>query len=98
MGPLNTGPAVQGQSYFSARTSLCHKRFSLRTSAAVFGSDGLPSSLKIESFDQARVRLTFIGARKHTYSTIGVLTSGDAPVRNPYAGSGADPGKGLPGR
>ncbi len=67
-------------------------------SAAVFGSDGLPSSLKIESFDQARVRLTFIGARKHTYSTIGVLTSGDAPVRNPYAGSGADPGKGLPGR
>lgn len=49
--------------------------------AAVFSDDKLPSSLKIDSFDRIRAQLTLIGVRKYTYSTLGVITSGNAPVR-----------------
>ncbi|MBN2242574.1 MAG: hypothetical protein JW793_07780 [Acidobacteria bacterium] len=51
--------------------------------AAAFGSDALPSSLETGSFDRSGVQLTFIGRRKYVYSTLGVLTSVNAPIANP---------------
>jgi hypothetical protein len=48
--------------------------------ATALSNDALPSSLKISSFGLQRiVQFTFVGAAKHTYSTIGVITSDSAP-------------------
>ena len=46
-----------------------------------FSSDGLPSSLDISSFGLQRiVQFTFVGAAKHAFSTIGVITSNSASI------------------
>ncbi len=51
--------------------------------ATALSNDGLPSSLEIPSFDQHRiVQFTFIGARQSVYSTLGIITSGEAPISN----------------
>lgn len=44
-----------------------------------FDGDGLPASLEAASFGQRHVHLTFIGVRKHVYSTLGVVTSSSTP-------------------
>lgn len=46
---------------------------------AAFDGDGLPASLDAASFEQRHVHLTFIGVRKHVYSTLGVVTSSRTP-------------------
>jgi hypothetical protein len=46
---------------------------------AAFAGDGLPPSLDKEAFEQRLVHLTFIGVRKHVYSTLGVVTSSNTP-------------------
>lgn len=48
--------------------------------ATALSNDELPSSLKIPSFGLQRiVQFTFVGSTKHTYSTIGVITSYKTP-------------------
>ncbi|NLV31756.1 MAG: hypothetical protein GXY47_11460 [Acidobacteria bacterium] len=44
-----------------------------------FDGDGLPATLEAASFEQRHVHLTFIGIRKHVYSTLGVVTSSSTP-------------------
>jgi hypothetical protein len=49
--------------------------------AAALRNDMLPSSLNLASFGSQRiVQFTFIGITKSTYSTIGIITSGNTPV------------------
>jgi hypothetical protein len=49
-------------------------------SATALGNDALPSSLKLKSFDyQKFARFTFTGALKHSYSALGIITSGNTP-------------------
>jgi hypothetical protein len=49
--------------------------------ATALSNDELPASLKIPSFGLHRVvQFTFVGITKHTYSTIGVITSYKTPV------------------
>lgn len=51
----------------------------IAANSAVFNNDKLPTSLEITSFDNQRmVIFTFIGAKQYTYSTIGIITSGNA--------------------
>jgi hypothetical protein len=51
----------------------------IAANASVFNNDTLPSSLDIAAFDNQRIVIfTFIGETKIVYSTIGVITSGDA--------------------
>jgi hypothetical protein len=50
--------------------------------ATALSNDALPSSLQISSFGLQRiVHFTFVGAAKHTHSTIGIITSDNAPMR-----------------
>ncbi len=53
------------------------------SSAAAFGDDKLPSSLKMPSFDRVSSRLSFIGLTHYTYSTLGVITAVHAPAHHP---------------
>jgi hypothetical protein len=47
--------------------------------ATALSHDGLASSLRISSFGLQRiVQFTFIGSTKHTYSTIGIITSNNS--------------------
>lgn len=46
-------------------------------SASALNGDMLPLSLQPNAFDRRHARLTFIGVRKLTYSTLGVITSAD---------------------
>ena len=49
--------------------------------AAALNNDELPSSLKIASFGSQRiVHFTFVGITKYTFTTLGILTSWNAPV------------------
>ncbi|MEJ2246920.1 MAG: hypothetical protein P8Y80_12710 [Acidobacteriota bacterium] len=60
--------------------------------ATALSSDELPSFLEIPSFDfHSAVRFTFIGARQSVYSTLGIITSGNAPIphSNTYDGKAA---------
>jgi hypothetical protein len=50
-------------------------------SATALGSDALPSSLKLKSFDSPKIiRLTFTGSLQHIYYAWGVITSGNTPT------------------
>jgi hypothetical protein len=49
--------------------------------AAALSNDKLPSSLEIRSFDHRIVQFTFIGIRQTIYSTLGIITSGNAPIQ-----------------
>jgi hypothetical protein len=54
----------------------------MAANTAVFSNDKMPSFLEITSFDNQRIVIfKFIGAKQYTYSTIGVVTSGDAKGR-----------------
>jgi hypothetical protein len=49
--------------------------------ATALNNDALPASLKMASFGAQRiVRFTFIGVAKYTFSTIGIITSDNAPI------------------
>ena len=49
--------------------------------ASALINDALPASLKIGSFGSQRiVHFTFVGITKYTFTTLGILTSGNAPV------------------
>jgi len=55
--------------------------------ATALSNDELPSSLEIPSFDHQRVaELTFVGETKYVYSTLGIITSGSAPIPRSDAG------------
>jgi hypothetical protein len=50
--------------------------------ATALSNDALPSSLETGSFDPKVVKFTFIGTGQYVYSTLGIITSGNAPI--PY--------------
>jgi hypothetical protein len=51
--------------------------------ATALKNDSLPHALEIRSFDQTNAQLTFIGEKQYIFSTIGVITSANAPVPHP---------------
>jgi hypothetical protein len=50
--------------------------------ANALSNDKLPSSLDLRSFDQRIVKFTFVGIRQTIYSTLGIITSGSAPIQH----------------
>jgi hypothetical protein len=49
--------------------------------ATALSNDKLPSSLDLRSFDLRTVQLTFVGIRQTISSTLGIITSGSAPIQ-----------------
>jgi hypothetical protein len=51
--------------------------------AAALSNDTLPLTLEIPSFNHQRVvKFTFIGLRQYAYSALGIITSGNTPIRH----------------